>query len=64
MTTIKVRGMKCQHCAANATKALEGLDGITNVSVDLERGEISFDGQAPMEEIRAAIAAKGYTVVD
>ena len=63
MTTIKVEGMKCRHCAGNASKALEEL-GLTNVRVDLDKGEISYDGQVAMEEIRAAISAKGYKVVE
>lgn len=64
MTTIKVEGMKCQHCSGNTKKALEELDGISNVSVDLDKGEVSFDGDAPMDAIKAAVAAKGFTVVD
>ncbi|MCF6186308.1 MAG: cation transporter [Desulfobulbaceae bacterium] len=64
MTTIKVEGMKCQHCVGNTKKALEELVGISNVNVDLEKGEVSFDGEAAMEDIKAAVAAKGFTVVD
>ncbi len=56
--------MKCQHCVGNTKKALEELAGISNVSVDLEKGEVSFDGEAAMEEIKAAIAAKGFSVVE
>lgn len=64
MTTIQVNGMKCQHCAGNIKKALEELDGISKVSVDLEQGEVSFDGEAPLAEIKVAVAAKGFSVVD
>jgi len=64
MATIKVEGMKCQHCVGNTKKAMEALDGISNVVVDLEKGEVSYDGEASMEEIKAAISAKGFTVVD
>jgi len=64
MTIIKVEGMKCQHCVGNTKKALEELAGISNVSVDLEKGEVSFDGDAAMEDIKAAIAAKGFSVVE
>ncbi len=64
MTTIKVEGMKCRHCVGNTKKALEALAGISNVSVDLEKGEVSFDGEVAMEDIKAAVAAKGFAVVD
>ncbi len=62
--TIKVEGMKCQHCVANTKKALQELEGVSNVRVDLEKGEVSFDGDASMEGIKAAIAAKGFKVID
>lgn len=64
MTTIKVDGMKCQHCSGNTQKALEALDGVSNVRVDLDKGEVSFEGEVPMAAIKAAIAAKGFTVVE
>ena len=64
MTTIKVEGMKCQHCVGNTQKALEELDGISHVTVDLEKGEVSFDGEASMESVKKAVAAKGFTVAD
>ncbi|HHD63254.1 MAG TPA: heavy-metal-associated domain-containing protein [Desulfobulbaceae bacterium] len=64
MSTITVQGMKCQHCAAGTRKALEEIEGISDVRVNLETGEISFEGDAPMEIIKAAVAAKGYTVVE
>ncbi len=63
MTTIKVEGMKCKHCSGNAKKALEELDGISDVCVDLDKGEVSFEGEAAMDDIKSAIAAKGFTVV-
>ncbi len=62
--TIKVEGMKCQHCVANTKKALQELEGVSYVRVDLEQGEVSFDGDASMEGIKAAIAAKGFKVID
>jgi len=64
MTTIKVEGMKCKHCSGSTQKALEELDGISNVRVDLDKGEVRFNGDAPMDTIKAAVAAKGFKVVD
>ena len=31
MTTIKIRGMSCQHCVMAVTKALGAIDGIKDV---------------------------------
>ena len=40
---LKVKGMSCQHCVMSVTKALNRLEGIKNVQVDLARGEVQFD---------------------
>ena len=62
MPTIKVKGMSCQHCVQAVTKALSGIDGIENVSVDLESGTASYDEkrQVPADEVRSAIEDAGY----
>ena len=62
MTTVKVKGMTCQHCVMAVTKALESIDGVTNVRVDLEAGTATYDETAPVDEekIRGAIEDAGY----
>ena len=35
MTTIKIKGMSCQHCVMAATKALKEIEGLQDVTVDL-----------------------------
>jgi copper chaperone len=64
MPSIKVQGMKCQHCAGSTRKALEDINGISNVQVDLDKGEVSFDGDADHETIKAAIAGAGFQLVE
>ena len=34
---LNVKGMTCEHCVAKVKGALEGIKGVTNVSVSLER---------------------------
>lgn len=63
MTTIRISGMKCQHCAGVTRKTLEDL-GATQVQVDLSKGEVSFEGRVDLEAVRQAIAAQGFQVVD
>ena len=62
MPTIRVNGMTCQHCVAAVTKALESINAITNVKVDLEAGTATYDETAPVntEVIRCAIEEAGY----
>ena len=63
MTVVRITGMKCQHCAATAKKALEEL-GARGVEIDLARGEVRFEGSVDPEMLRKVIAAKGFAVVD
>ena len=64
-TTIKVKGMSCQHCVASVTKALSEIEGITDVQVDLDKGEATFSEQSPVAEqsIKDAITKIGFEVV-
>lgn len=63
MGTIKIKGMSCQHCVGSVKEALEKVDGIENVVVDLESGEAKFDGDAAPEELKGAITGIGFEVV-
>lgn len=65
MATIKVTGMSCQHCVMAVTKALSGIEGISNVKVSLEKGEASFDEATPVDRavIEDRIKDAGYDIV-
>ena len=60
MKTIEVGGMHCGNCANSVTKTLSALPGLSNVSVDLAKGLVSFEGEAPEDAIKAAIDAIGF----
>jgi len=64
-TTLKVKGMSCQHCVMSVTKALNQLNGVQNVQVDLGKGEVRFDNVKGVaaEQIAKAIVDAGYEVV-
>ena len=65
VTTLKVKGMTCQHCVMSVKKALGQLEGIQNVDVDLQKGEVRFENKRPVEPdcIVKAIEAAGYEVI-
>jgi copper chaperone len=65
MSTIKVKGMSCQHCVGSVTKALSEIEGITDVQVDLDKGEATFTENSPVSEqtIKDAITKIGFEVV-
>jgi copper chaperone len=66
MTAIKIKGMSCQHCVMAVTKALNGIEGIKDVRVDLGKGEAAFTEEKPVDRtlIRERIAKAGFDVVD
>lgn len=63
MTTVKINGMRCQHCVNSTRQALEGIAGISNVSINLDKGEASFEGDVSLDRVKAAIALIGFEVV-
>jgi len=63
MATVKIKGMSCQHCVAAVTKALTAIPGISNVQVDLQKGEARFEGNIKLEVIKTEIAKIGFEVV-
>ncbi len=67
MTTVKINGMSCQHCVASVTKAIEDVSGVSQVSVDLDKGEATYDGEVDQLVIKEAItmhppARRGYVI--
>ena len=66
MPTIQIKGMRCGHCVASVTSALNAIDGISEVNISLEKNEATFNQSkaVPMETIKEAITAIGFEVVD
>ncbi|MGB3221904.1 MAG: heavy metal-associated domain-containing protein [Desulforhopalus sp.] len=61
MDRIQIKGMSCQHCVGSVKKALENVPGLSQIAVDLEAGEASFNNEnASREEIRSAISKIGF----
>ncbi len=62
METVKIKGMSCNHCVAAVLEALGGIEGVTDVSVDLAGGSASFnrDPAVPTNSIRESIEKAGY----
>lgn len=62
MAKIKVSGMRCGHCVASVTKTLSEIDGITDVQVDLNSSEATYNETKPvdLEIIKGAITKIGF----
>lgn len=64
MTTVRIKGMRCNHCSGSVREALEKIEGISNVEVDLGKGEARFEGNISPDKVRKAIAGIGFEVVE
>jgi copper chaperone len=65
MTTIKIKGMSCQHCVMAVTKALGSIDGVKDIHVDLQKGEATFTEVKPVDrkQVGEKIKKAGFEVV-
>ena len=60
--TINVKGMTCPNCVKHVTKALSGMEGVSDVSVNLEAGTATFKTarDIPDTELSAVLDDAGY----
>lgn len=61
-----VEGMSCGHCVNHVKTALEELNGVNGVSVDLASKTAVVEASSEIDDadIKAAIEDAGYEVVD
>ncbi|GAA0499518.1 copper chaperone CopZ [Salinibacillus aidingensis] len=65
-TILNVQGMSCGHCVQSVKGALESLDGVSSVEVDLSTGKVDVtydDSKVTVEAMNEAIEEQGYDVV-
>jgi copper chaperone len=62
---IYISGMSCQHCIDRVKNALEALDGLNEVNVNLEDGvaHVSLIKNLDDNLIREAIEDAGYAII-
>jgi copper chaperone len=61
--TYEVAGMHCGHCQAAVTDGLSGLEGVSEVTVDLDSKLVTVTGLNLDDAVlRAAIDEAGYEV--
>jgi copper chaperone CopZ len=64
-TTYKVKGMTCGHCEQSVTNELTTIEGVTDVAVDLETGDVNVTSSAELDAaaVRAAIDEAGFELL-
>ncbi len=60
---IHVDGMMCPRCQAHVQKALEAVEGVASVEVNLEAktAEVTLNAEVADEVLTAAVSEAGYT---
>ena len=63
--TYKVSGMTCGHCVSAVQSEVTKIEGVSDVDVDLETGNVTVTSQDAIDEaaFRAAIDEAGFEVV-
>lgn len=61
-TTVKVAGMRSEHCKRAVFTALTPVIGIRSAQVELGTVTIEHDGGVTIDALREAIAVSGYVV--
>lgn len=64
--TLRVDGMSCSHCVNSITKAVEAIEGVVNVEVDLKANIVivEYQSQAAIQQIKDQIEDQGYEIVE
>lgn len=59
--TINVTGITCEGCAGNVSNAIEKLDHVSKVKVDIESGDVKITGsEMKLNEIKEAVIKAGF----
>lgn len=59
--TLRVPGMSCGHCVASVSDAVRQVEGVADVSVDLEAKRVDVEGEGlELAPVAQAISDAGY----
>ncbi len=64
--TLRIDGMHCASCVGRVERALKGVPGVADASVNLalQQARVQLEnGEAPLEALHQAVRAAGYEVV-
>lgn len=57
---LQVQGMSCGSCVKHVTEALRPLEGVSDVTVDLQAGRVKVSGVSDSHPLLAALEDAGY----
>ena len=60
----KIKGMTCQHCVANVTRAINAIEGVSSqVNLKKEEAHVVYDRDVDDQVIISAVKQAGYDVI-
>lgn len=59
---IQVDGMTCQHCQRAVENAVQSVEGVQTVDVNLETGLVKIVGTPDLKKIELAVEEEGYQI--
>lgn len=63
---VYIQNLKCGGCANSIVKGLSKIEGITNVSVDVETNHVSFESQSEglLDQVADKLLQMGYPLAE
>lgn len=61
--TYRIEGLRCNHCKANAEKAIAAIEGVEKVEIDLASGIAVVEGKVAEDDVRKAVEALGFKLL-
>jgi copper chaperone len=61
MLKLNVPDMTCGHCAGTVTKAVQSVDSLASVTIDLPSKTVSIVAAVDARRISQAVEAAGYS---
>lgn len=65
MTTLEILNLKCGGCANTIKKGILAIEGVTEVSIDLETSKVGVntEDETVLKNVKSKLAAMGYPEV-
>jgi copper chaperone len=60
---ILIEGMSCNHCVGHVKEALEALEGVSSINVNLEGNYATVETVVENDILKEAIEEEGYDVI-
>ena len=60
MIEFQIPSMSCGHCVRAITAAVQSVDPVARVVVDLQQHQVQVDSTAPREALVATLTEAGY----